>query len=75
MAVTAKAKVTNIQDPGGAGPDSVTIEMGPDYEDGRNKDWAVATPAFSLTMTVKRSVAEGLPLGHALTVTFRNEEE
>ena len=51
----------------------VQLEFGPDYADGRNKAWAVATPALSLTMSVKPDVAELFNLGDAFTLVFEPE--
>lgn len=75
MSVTAKVRVSSVQKPGGAGEGSSTVSFGPDYQDGRNKEWAVATPALSLTMTVKDEIAERhFPAGTAFTLTFEKEE-
>lgn len=46
----------------------------PDYDDGRNKEWAAATPALSLTMTVKPEVAERFEVGAHYTLTFSQED-
>lgn len=74
-AVTAKVYVSTVDKPGGAGKGSTTVYFGPDYADGRNKEWAVATPALSLTMTVKDEIAERhFPQGTRMTLTFDAEE-
>jgi hypothetical protein len=74
-AVTAKVYVSSVDKPGGAGPGSTTVTFGPDYADGRNAEWAVATPALSLTMTVQDKVAEKhFAQGTRMTLTFDPEE-
>ena len=74
MSVTAKVKVDHMQVPGGAGPGSTTVHFTPDYADGRNKEWALATPALSLIMTVRDEVAEAhFAQGDAYTLTFEKE--
>jgi hypothetical protein len=74
--VTAKVRVNMVQKPGGAGPGSSTISFSPDYEDGRNKEWAVATPSLSLSMTVKDEVAEEhFASGDAFTLTFSKNDD
>jgi len=70
--VTAKIKCTRKEPWGSTG--DVALEFQPDYQDGRNKEWATATPALSLTMTVKSSVAEHFEQGRAYTLTFTPEE-
>lgn len=73
--VTAKVRISSVQKPGGAGPGSTTVHFSPDYDDGRNKEWAVATPSLSLSMTVKDEVAEQhFSAGDAFTLTFGKEE-
>ena len=52
------------------GADMVPLTFAPDYQDGRNKEWAAATPALSLTMSVKRELADQLQPGQRLTGTF-----
>jgi hypothetical protein len=55
-------------------PDAVGLSFVPDYQDGRNKEWASATPALSVSMTVKDAVAEHFTAGQAYTLTFAPEE-
>lgn len=71
MAVTAKFKVSRRSEMGWA----TEIELTPDYAQGRNAEWAEATPAGVIRLTVKNDVAareftEGCPF----TVTFEPEE-
>lgn len=70
MATTAKVECTRKQDSG----DQVTLEFQADYKDGRNKEWAEYTPALSITMTLKKSVAVNFNVGDAFLLTFEKED-
>lgn len=73
--VTAKVVVSKhdtLQE--GTPYEAVSVAFSPDYTDGRNKAWAVATPSLSLMMTVKPDVAEHFPIGKAFTLTFTPED-
>jgi hypothetical protein len=65
--VTAKVKCTRHQP---ASEGQTWMEFQADYDDGRNREWAKYTPAFSVNTTVKDEVAEKFELGEAYTVTF-----
>jgi hypothetical protein len=70
MAVTAKFKVSRKSEMGWA----TEIEFTPDYAQGRNAEWAEATPAGMIRLTVKNAVAaEQFDEGGAYTVTFERE--
>lgn len=72
MAVTAKFKVSRKVDYDYA----AEIEFVPDYAQGRNAEWAAATPAGMIRMTVGNPAArEQFVEGAAYTVTFEKEEE
>lgn len=76
MDVTAKVVVSSKQTANeGTAYESVLLGFMPDYADGRNKEWSVATPALSLTMTVKPEVAEHFSQGAAYTLTFSPNED
>lgn len=51
----------------GFGNDNVQLQFVPDYEDGRNKEWAAATPALTFSMTVTKDVAEKFETGEKIT--------
>lgn len=53
MAVSAKFKVNRVSDMGWA----KEVELTPDYGDGKNKDWAAATPAGMMRLTIKNELA------------------
>jgi hypothetical protein len=67
---TAKVKVTNhVRQHNG----EHSLSFAVDYADGRNKEWAVATPALSVSMTVKDGVADDVEVGDLFTLTFVND--
>jgi hypothetical protein len=47
----------------------------PDYQDNRNAAWAAATPALSLSMSVKGDVAALFEVGDAISLTFSKTQE
>lgn len=49
------------------------LQFAPDYTDGRNKEWAAATPALSLSMTVKGDVGDNFEAGDKFTLTFEKD--
>lgn len=73
--ITAKVKLnkkTSHDDSNKGAP--VLLSFDPDYQDGRNKAWAEATPHLSLTMTVQGKVAAHFTEGAAYTLQFVEEE-
>lgn len=71
--VTAKVKLASkTTNANGYG---ANLSFQADYQDGRNKEWAEATPALGLTMTVKGSVADLFTQGQAYTLTFERSED
>ncbi len=69
-AFTAKVKLASKTDYG----NTVGLSFTPDYADGRNAEWAEATPSLSLSMSVRRALADQLDEGAALTLTFKVDE-
>ena len=68
--VTAKFKVSRKTEMGWA----TEIEMTPDYAQGRNAEWAAATPAGMIRLTIKNELAaEQFTEGASYTVTFEIE--
>jgi hypothetical protein len=51
----------------GFGNDNVQLGFVPDIEDGRNKEWAAATPTLSFSMTVIPAIAEKFEVGEKIT--------
>jgi hypothetical protein len=92
MAVTAKFKVARKiplgvsydantgQWSGGRGesnePYGWEVELTPDYAQGRNAEWAEATPAGMIRLTIKNELAaQQFNAGEAFTITFEREED
>jgi hypothetical protein len=69
MATTAKIMLGSKIDYEG----QTILSFFPDYSDGRNKEWASATPSLSLTMVVKPEVAANFKPQHRYTLTFEEE--
>lgn len=68
--VTAKFKVSRKADMNWAHE----VELVPDYAEGRNKEWAAATPAGMIRLTIKNELAaEQFVEGQGYTVTFQAE--
>jgi hypothetical protein len=71
--VTAKVRVASKVN-GGDGR-GANVSFQPDYQDGRNKEWAEATPALSLHMGLKGEVADQFEQGQAWTLTFELSDD
>lgn len=69
--ITAKVKLVSKQEQG----DQTTLIFNPDYQDGRNAEWATATPALSLSMNVRGPVAERFEQGNAYTLQFVESDD
>jgi hypothetical protein len=67
--VTAKIKLA--QKLSGVLNDVLTFTV--DYADGRNKEWADATPAMTFNMTVKKEVGALFTPGQAFTLQLVEE--
>lgn len=72
MSVTAKVKLTTKVDAGYS--DVKALSFYADYADGRNKEWAAATPSLSIQMTVNAEAAELFEAGKGYTLTFTPDE-
>lgn len=70
-AVTAKFKVARKSDMDWAHE----VELTPDYAGGRNAEWAAATPAGMIRLTIKNELAaDQFTVGASYTVTFQIDE-
>lgn len=72
-AVTAKFKVSRHTDMGWGSE----VELTPDYAQGRNQEWAAATPAGMCRLTLKSddpALAAFFAEGRPLTLTFTPDE-
>lgn len=57
-------------------PSGWEVEFTPDYAEGRNAEWAAATPSGMIRMTIKNQLAaDFFHEGQAITVTFSSEDE
>jgi len=68
--VTAKVKCTSKKIWGSEG---ASFEFGVDYADGRNREWAQATPTLSVSISVKN--ADQFEVGKPYTLTFTPDDE
>lgn len=68
--ITAKIKLQSKGASGATAEGTTVLAFVPDYQDERNKEWATATPALSLSMTVKDDVADRFEQGKAYTLQF-----
>lgn len=78
MKVTAKFKVGFVAD-GYTLSDHVAkqVNLMPDYAEGRNAEWAAATPSGSISLTIdtsKTAAADLFVPGAPITVTFEADE-
>lgn len=71
MSITAKVILNAKQMTGDGG---ATLQFHADYADGRNKEWAAATPTLNLQMTVSPDVASLFELGAAFTLLFEQDD-
>lgn len=71
--VTAKVLCLSKLESGVGENRQVVTTFSPDYNDGRNKEWSVFTPALSLSMTLRGSAADLFDIGAAYTLTFERE--
>lgn len=68
---TAKIKLsTKVQQ----GDGSWVLTFSPDYNDGRNKEWAAATPSLYIQMTVREELGDRFELQKAYTLGFEPAE-
>jgi hypothetical protein len=74
--VTAKVAVSSRVDSEWGDVKVAQLSFAPDYTDGRNSEWAAATPALHLAMTVRRDIADThFPLGKKVTLTFEKSQD
>lgn len=72
---TVKAKVVGKSESGEDASRYAQLTFAPDYADGRNKEWALATPHFNCTMTVKGDVGDQFEYGKCYTLIFEESTE
>lgn len=75
MSVTAKFKVSRVTDYQWGNP-AAEVEFVPDYAQGRNAEWAAATPSGVIRMTVTNEGAlQYFTLGRSFTVIFDPDDD
>ena len=70
MAVTAKVVCSQKVETGEGDSRQALVSFLPDYADGRNKEWSLATPHLQLNMTVNGPAADLFKHLQAYTLTF-----
>lgn len=73
--VTAKIFCQTKQATGEGDDRQVNVTFAPDYNDGRNKEWARWTPGLSLTIGLRGSVADQFEVGRAYVLTFEPAQD
>lgn len=73
--VTAKVVCQSKVEHGEGDDRQVNVTFVPDYEDGRNKEWARFTPGLSLVMGLKGDVADRFETSKAYTLTFSESND
>lgn len=69
--ITAKIECTRkVDHAAGTEHAQSTVSFMPDYRDGRNAEWAAATPSLSLTMTLRGDVADRFQVGKRYMLMF-----
>jgi hypothetical protein len=72
--ITAKVKCATKNESGEGDDRRAAVTFYADYADGRNKEWAIATPTLSLQMTLNGKAADLFEQGRAYTLQFVAEE-
>jgi hypothetical protein len=73
--ITAKVKCASKTETGDNEARQAVVSFQPDYADGRNKEWAMATPTLSFQMTLNGSKADLVELGQAYTLQLVKNDE
>lgn len=71
--ITAKVKCWSKTETGEGDNRQAAVTFGADYSDGRNKEWAMYTPALNLSMTLKGAVGDLFEKDKAYTLQFVEE--
>ena len=70
MSITAKVVCSSKNETGEGDSRQALVSFLPDYADGRNKEWSLATPHLSLSMTLNGAAADLFEPQQAYTLTF-----
>ena len=68
--ITAKVKCAAKTESGDGDNRCADVSFLPDYAEGRNKEWATATPTLSLTMRLNGKAADLFEQGASYTLQF-----
>lgn len=68
--ITAKVRCDRKTKTGEGDSRQALVSFQPDYADGRNKEWSLATPHLSLQMTLNGSEADLFEQGSTYTLQF-----
>lgn len=75
MQITAKVHCNGKQEYNYSDQRYATLGFCPDYQAGRNQEWAASTPHLDLRMTVTGAVADQFELGKRYTLTFTADDD
>lgn len=73
--ITAKVKCQTKTESGEGDKRQAVVSFAADYNDGRNREWASATPTLSLSMTLNGEAADLFEEGAAYTLQFVEADE
>jgi glucose-6-phosphate isomerase len=68
--ITAKVRCCHKTESGEGENRTARVSFLPDYVDGRNAEWAAATPSLSLEMTLNNKAADLFKADTAYTLQF-----
>ena len=68
--ITAKVRCSYKTESGEGENRTARVSFQPDYQDGRNAEWAAATPSLTLEMTLNNQAADLFKAGTAYTLQF-----
>lgn len=75
--ITAKIRCDSKTESGSTvdGSRQARVSFGPDYADNRNREWSLATPTLSLTMTLNGEAADLFDQGKRYTLQFVDDTD
>jgi hypothetical protein len=73
--ITAKVTCGTKTESGEGDNRQAVVTFQPDYADGRNKEWSLATPSLSLQMTLNGSASDLFTEGKAYTLEFVENDD
>lgn len=75
METTLKMRLTSKTLSGSGDYAQCGLQFTTDYADGRNKEWATATPIADIKFTVKDEIGQRFELGAAYTFTVIESDD